>query len=599
MSAGETKDDNTAYKTVWVERRDGQGKTYFHLPRYWTHFKKLGEGAFGTVVFAKDSRPLPVVRPGAAIKQVKLQGLVDGDDSTLADLLRELQIMRHLKTHAPDHFNLVQMVYPFLPPPERKVDSVYLLMHYRGHPIYPALRVSVPSVSDVASIMFQLLSGLQALHALGIVHRDVSYHNVLVFKQSAPSPAHLSTGQISIPSAATSADTSPLTPVPSACAPPLPATSARSTTTCSSVSERPPLYHGYHVSIGDFGQSCVDRTRLVETKTDTKTHNDVAPRMSGYKTTRWVRAPELCVSASEHRYDCSIDLWAAGCLFYALLTGVPPFQGTSKCQLLTILEGLGVKDVWSGERRTALTTEDAVEFEDVIALVDRPTARARLEADIRKHRSSVPDSAINLLCALLEVDPNARITADAALASPFFDDVRHATFCPPRIVAPASLAKLASLPVDSSVVIRNAPKDPCCRNAYWLKKFRAEVAQYPRDDVEPPAPVSPIYPDAPHIDHVCQVHEEEQRARAHAEVDVVEAVDSKQPPCDPSSKSGAKRPRETGSHATGGSPPKRPCGGEPTTATAAPGAVVPTPSPAVTAASPASAAVAALSHPVL
>ena len=59
-----------------------------------------------------------------------------------------------------------------------------------------------------------------------------------------------------------------------------------------------------------------------------------------YVVSRYYRAPELILGSN--LYDCSIDIWAAGCITYELLTLTPLFPGdTEGFQLLEHTQILG------------------------------------------------------------------------------------------------------------------------------------------------------------------------------------------------------------------------------------------------------------------
>lgn len=47
-----------------------------------------------------------------------------------------------------------------------------------------------------------------------------------------------------------------------------------------------------------------------------------------YVVSRYYRAPELILGS--HYYDCSIDIWAAGCILFEMLTKTPLFPGDSE-----------------------------------------------------------------------------------------------------------------------------------------------------------------------------------------------------------------------------------------------------------------------------
>ena len=47
-----------------------------------------------------------------------------------------------------------------------------------------------------------------------------------------------------------------------------------------------------------------------------------------YVVSRYYRAPELIMGS--HLYDSAIDVWAAGCIFFELLAGIPVFPGENE-----------------------------------------------------------------------------------------------------------------------------------------------------------------------------------------------------------------------------------------------------------------------------
>jgi serine/threonine protein kinase len=47
--------------------------------------------------------------------------------------------------------------------------------------------------------------------------------------------------------------------------------------------------------------------------------------MTEYVTTRWYRSPEVLLSWN--RYNKSVDIWSAGCIFAELITRKPLFAG--------------------------------------------------------------------------------------------------------------------------------------------------------------------------------------------------------------------------------------------------------------------------------
>jgi glycogen synthase kinase 3 beta len=56
-------------------------------------------------------------------------------------------------------------------------------------------------------------------------------------------------------------------------------------------------------------------------------HNPCA-KNTPYVVSRYYRAPELILGTNY--YDCSIDIWAAGCILFELITRTPLFPGETE-----------------------------------------------------------------------------------------------------------------------------------------------------------------------------------------------------------------------------------------------------------------------------
>uniref|UniRef100_A0A5B7A136 mitogen-activated protein kinase n=1 Tax=Davidia involucrata TaxID=16924 RepID=A0A5B7A136_DAVIN len=128
-----------------------------------------------------------------------------------------------------------------------------------------------------------------------------------------------------------------------------------------------------------------------------------------YVATRWYRAPELCGSFFS-KYTPAIDIWSIGCIFAEMLTGKALFPGKNVVNQLDLITDL-------------LGTPPA----ESIARIRNEKARRYLSS-MRK-KPPVPFSqkfpnadplAVRLLERLLAFDPKDRLSAEEALADPYF-----------------------------------------------------------------------------------------------------------------------------------------------------------------------------------
>ncbi|GFQ02161.1 mitogen-activated protein kinase 16 [Phtheirospermum japonicum] len=128
-----------------------------------------------------------------------------------------------------------------------------------------------------------------------------------------------------------------------------------------------------------------------------------------YVATRWYRAPELCGSFFS-KYTPAIDIWSIGCIFAELLTGKPLFPGKKVVHQLDLMTDL-------------LGTPPP----ETIARIRNEKARRYLSS-MRK-KKAIPLSlkfpnadplALRLLERMLAFDPKDRLSAEEALADPYF-----------------------------------------------------------------------------------------------------------------------------------------------------------------------------------
>jgi len=92
--------------------------------------------------------------------------------------------------------------------------------------------------------------------------------------------------------------------------------------------------------------------------------------------------PEI---VNHQKYDLKVDIWSAGCVAYVMMTGKPPFFGSTKDEVYTAIK--------------------------------------ETEPDIDKNLASVSENARNFIKATLVKDPEKRLSAFDALQHPWLVDV--------------------------------------------------------------------------------------------------------------------------------------------------------------------------------
>ncbi|GME68426.1 unnamed protein product [Ambrosiozyma monospora] len=126
--------------------------------------------------------------------------------------------------------------------------------------------------------------------------------------------------------------------------------------------------------------------------------------------TRWYRAPEL-LFGSRHYTDV-VDLWAVGVIFAELLLRTPYLPGKDDAdQVVVTFQALGTptEDIWPGV--SSLPHYNNIEKFP-------PPSRGEL----RNRFLAAPESALDLMCGLLIMDPNKRWNSTKALMHHYFSE---------------------------------------------------------------------------------------------------------------------------------------------------------------------------------
>ncbi|XP_026462228.1 cyclin-dependent kinase 2-like [Ctenocephalides felis] len=126
--------------------------------------------------------------------------------------------------------------------------------------------------------------------------------------------------------------------------------------------------------------------------------------------TLWYRAPEILLGTKF--YTTSIDVWSLGCIFAEMMIRKPYFPGDSEIdQLFRIFRLLGTPEEkdWPG-------IKDLPDYKAMFPKWNPQPTNAIIK---EKH-----PGAENLLSLMLKYDPIKRISARAALAHKYFNDVK-------------------------------------------------------------------------------------------------------------------------------------------------------------------------------
>jgi len=132
-----------------------------------------------------------------------------------------------------------------------------------------------------------------------------------------------------------------------------------------------------------------------------------------YVVTRWYRAPEVILQASE--YTKAIDIWSVGCIFAELLGRTPLFPGKDYLeQIQRIIAVLGTP---TPDDMSYITNEGALKY-----VKSLPKRTKQSWATLYPNANAV---GLDLLSKMLTFNPYKRITIEECIAHPYFEDLHN------------------------------------------------------------------------------------------------------------------------------------------------------------------------------
>jgi mitogen-activated protein kinase 1/3 len=135
--------------------------------------------------------------------------------------------------------------------------------------------------------------------------------------------------------------------------------------------------------------------------------------LTEYVVTRWYRAPEVILNASE--YDHSVDIWSIGCIFAELLGRAPLLPGDD--YLDQIKRVIGILGTPTKAELAFIGNELAVKF-----VRSLPKRNKQSWATLFPKSNPV---ALDLLGKMLNFNPLKRYNVKQCLSHPYFEGIHN------------------------------------------------------------------------------------------------------------------------------------------------------------------------------
>ncbi|KAL5615135.1 uncharacterized protein BROUX77_000972 [Berkeleyomyces rouxiae] len=325
--------------------------------------KDIGDGSFGTVVLARiRTAGANIARRGSIVAIKTMKKTFDSFAPCLE--LREVVFLKTL----PVHSHLVPALDIFLDPFTKKL---HICMEYMEGNLYQLMKSRDHKCLDnstVKSILYQIMLGLEHIHAHNFFHRDIKPENILV--------------------STSGSDMSSLRRY-------------------SSLVATPSNHPTYAVKIADFGLARETHSKLPYTT---------------YVSTRWYRAPEVLLRAGE--YSAPVDIWAVGAMAVEVATLKPLFPGGNEVdQVWRVCEIMGSPGNWynkAGARVGGGEWKDGIRLANKLGFSFPKMAPHAMETILQAPQW--PASLSHFVTWCLMWDPKTRPTSTQAIAHDYFHD---------------------------------------------------------------------------------------------------------------------------------------------------------------------------------
>ncbi|RWA08784.1 hypothetical protein EKO27_g6315 [Xylaria grammica] len=342
-----------------------QGSVPLALGDRFEVLKDIGDGSFGSVCLARvRTAGASVARRGTVIAIKTMKKTFESFAPCLE--LREVVFLRTLPTHS----HLVPALDIFLDPYTKKL---HICMEYMEGNLYQLMKARDHKCLDnasVKSILFQIMQGLEHIHAHHFFHRDIKPENILV-----TTSGHQD--------------------------------SINSFRRYSALMTPPSTPPAYTVKIADFGLARETHSKLPYTT---------------YVSTRWYRAPEVLLRAGE--YSAPVDIWAVGAMAVEVATLKPLFPGGNEVdQVWRVCEIMGSPGNWYNKAGTRVGGGDWKEGTRLASKLGFSFPKmAPHSMDTILQSPQWPASLSQFVTWCLMWDPKHRPTSTQALAHEYFAD---------------------------------------------------------------------------------------------------------------------------------------------------------------------------------
>ncbi|KAI1745347.1 kinase-like domain-containing protein [Xylaria scruposa] len=327
--------------------------------------KDIGDGSFGSVCLARvRTAGANVARRGTVIAIKTMKKTFESFTPCLE--LREVVFLRTL----PPHIHLVPALDIFLDPYTKKL---HICMEYMEGNLYQLMKARDHKCLDnasVKSILFQIMQGLEHIHAHHFFHRDIKPENILVTTSGHQDSSN----------------------------------SFRRYSALMTPPSTPPTYT---VKIADFGLARETHSKLPYTT---------------YVSTRWYRAPEVLLRAGE--YSAPVDIWAVGAMAVEVATLKPLFPGGNEVdQVWRVCEIMGSPGNWYNKAGARVGGGDWKEGTRLASKLGFSFPKmAPHSMDTILQSPQWPASLSQFVTWCLMWDPKHRPTSTQALAHEYFVD---------------------------------------------------------------------------------------------------------------------------------------------------------------------------------